>query len=235
MTMALIELDKVSRIYRADGLELTAFSTERLLIEIGEFVCIAGPSGSGKTTLLNLIGAIDVPTVGSVSVAGRATNGMSPADSARMRLEHIGFIFQSYNLIPVLSAYENVEYVLLLKGVSAEERKDRVITALDSVGLKDMMKKLPKEMSGGQQQRVAVARAIVSSPPIVIADEPTANLDSVTGRELVSLLHSLNQDKGTTFVFSSHDPMVIERADRILTLKDGRIVDDRICSERCTI
>lgn len=233
--MALIELDKVSRIYRADGLELTAFSTERLLIEIGEFVCIAGPSGSGKTTLLNLIGAIDVPTVGSVSVAGRATNGMSPADSARMRLEHIGFIFQSYNLIPVLSAYENVEYVLLLKGVSAEERKDRVITALDSVGLKDMMKKLPKEMSGGQQQRVAVARAIVSSPPIVIADEPTANLDSVTGRELVSLLHSLNQDKGTTFVFSSHDPMVIERADRILTLKDGRIVDDRICSERCTI
>jgi putative ABC transport system ATP-binding protein len=233
--MALIELDKVSKTYRADGIELTAFSTERLAIEAGEFVCIAGPSGSGKTTLLNLIGAIDIPTVGSVTVGGRITNGMSPTDSARMRLDHIGFIFQSYNLIPVLNAYENVEYVLLLKGASAGERKDRVQKALESVGLKEMMKKLPKEMSGGQQQRVAVARAIVASPPIVIADEPTANLDSVTGRELVSLLHSLNRDKGTTFVFSSHDPLVIERADRILTLKDGRIVNDRICSGRCTI
>ncbi len=233
--MALIELNKVSKTYRIDGLELTAFSTERLVIDSGEFVCIAGPSGSGKTTLLNLIGAIDLPTAGSVSVAGRVTDGMSPADSARMRLDHIGFIFQSYNLIPVLTAYENVEYVVLLKGVSADERKDLVMAALESVGLKDMMNKLPKEMSGGQQQRVAVARAIVASPHIVIADEPTANLDSVTGRELVNLLHKLNQDKGTTFVFSSHDPMVIERADRILTLKDGRIMDDRTCSGTCIL
>ncbi len=233
LNMALIELDKVSKKYRTDGLEITAFSTESLRIETGEFVCIAGPSGSGKTTLLNLIGAIDLPTAGSVTVGGRITNGMSPAESARMRLEHIGFIFQSYNLIPVLSAYENVEYVLLLKGASASERRERVVAALENVGLKDMMKKLPKEMSGGQQQRVAVARAIVASPPIVIADEPTANLDSVTGRDLVNLLHSLNQDKGTTFVFSSHDPMVIERADRILALKDGRIIEDRLCSGRC--
>jgi len=233
--MALIELDKVSKTYRTDGIELTAFSAGRLMIESSEFVCIAGPSGSGKTTLLNLIGAIDLPTSGSVTVAGRATSGMSPAESARMRLEHIGFIFQSYNLIPVLTAYENVEYVLLLKGASASDRRERVRAALEGVGLKDMMKKLPKEMSGGQQQRVAVARAIVASPPIVIADEPTANLDSVTGRDLVGLLHSLNQDKGTTFIFSSHDPMVIERADRILALKDGRIVEDRICAGRCTI
>lgn len=233
--MALITLDHVCRSYRTDGHEVAAFRTERLVIDSGEFVCIAGPSGSGKTTLLNLIGAIDLPTAGSVSVAGRITNGMSPAESARMRLDHIGFIFQSYNLIPVLSAYENVEYVLLLKGSSAVERRDRVIAALDSVGLRDMMKKLPKEMSGGQQQRVAVARAIVASPPIVIADEPTANLDSVTGRDLVSLLHSLNQDKGTTFVFSSHDPMVIDRADRILTLQDGMIINDRICTGRCII
>ncbi|MBI5634388.1 MAG: ABC transporter ATP-binding protein [Nitrospirae bacterium] len=233
--MALIELNKVSKTYRIDGLELTAFSAESLQINTGEFVCIAGPSGSGKTTLLNLIGAIDLPTAGSVSVSGRVTNGISPAESAQMRLDHIGFIFQSYNLIPVLTAYENVEYVLLLKGASAEERKSRVMAALDSVGLREMMKKLPKEMSGGQQQRVAVARAIVASPPIVIADEPTANLDSATGRELVNLLHRLNQNRGTTFVFSSHDPMVIERADRILTLRDGRIVDDRICPEGCTI
>lgn len=233
--MALIELEKVRRTYRTDGLEVTAFQTEHLVIDRGEFVCIAGPSGSGKTTLLNLIGAIDVPTDGTVRIAGHLTSTLGPAEAAGVRLENIGFIFQSYNLIPVLTAYENVEYVLLLKGISSAQSKERVMAALESVGLGRMHKKLPREMSGGQQQRVAVARAIVSSPPIVLADEPTANLDSVTGRDLVNLLHSLNKDKGTTFVFSSHDPMVIERADRILTLKDGLIVDDRICAGSCTI
>ena len=227
--MALIEMIGVRKTYRTDGMELRAFSTDRLEIDQGEFVCIAGPSGSGKTTILNLIGAIDFPTAGSVTVAGRKTRGLSPADAAKMRRDHIGFIFQSYNLIPVLTAYENVEYVLLLKGLPAPERRRKVSEALASVGLKDMMQKLPKEMSGGQQQRVAVARAVVASPPIVLADEPTANLDSVTGRDLVGLLHRLNLEQGTTFVFSSHDPVIIEHADRVITLQDGRVANDRRC------
>jgi len=227
--MALIEMSGVRKTYRSDGMELHAFSTDRLEIERGEFVCVAGPSGSGKTTLLNLIGAIDFPTTGSVTVAGRNTGGLSPSDSAIMRRDTIGFIFQSYNLIPVLTAYENVEYVLLLRGLPHAERRQRVSGALASVGLKDMLQKLPKEMSGGQQQRVAVARAIVASPPIVLADEPTANLDSVTGRDLVTLLHRLNLEQGTTFIFSSHDPVIIEHADRIITLQDGRVINDKRC------
>jgi putative ABC transport system ATP-binding protein len=225
--MSVIELEEVAKTYRSDGLEVTAFRADRLRVEVGEFVCIAGPSGSGKTTLLNLMGAVDFPSAGSVRISGKLTSGLSPADSARLRLENIGFIFQSYNLIPVLSAFENIEYVLLLKGMAAAERKERVTAALISVGLKDMMRKLPKEMSGGQQQRVAVARAIVATPPIVLADEPTANLDSATGRELVELLRGLNSSRGMTFVFSSHDPMVIEQAGRIITLRDGLIMDDR--------
>jgi len=227
--MALIEMTGVRKTYRTDGMELHAFSTDRLEIERGEFVCIAGPSGSGKTTVLNLIGAIDFPTAGSVTVAGRKTGGLSPAESAKIRRDYIGFVFQSYNLIPVLSAYENVEYVLLLKGVPAPARRRKVAEALANVGLMDMMQKLPKEMSGGQQQRVAIARAIVASPPIVLADEPTGNLDSVTGRDLVALLHRLNREQGTTFVFSSHDPVIIEHADRIITLQDGRVINDRRC------
>ncbi len=227
--MALIELTNVRKTYRTDGMELHAFSADRMEIDRGEFVCVAGPSGSGKTTILNLIGAIDCPTTGSITVAGRETRGLSPSDAARMRRDTVGFIFQSYNLIPVLTAYENVEYVLLLKGVKQVERRQRVSEALVSVGLKDMMRKLPKEMSGGQQQRVAVARAIVAAPPIVLADEPTANLDSVTGRHLVALLHRLNLEQGTTFVFSSHDPVIIEYADRIITLQDGRVISDRRC------
>ncbi len=222
----LIELWQAGRIYSSGAQSLTALYPVDLVVQEGEFVCIAGPSGSGKTTLLNLIGGLDAPSTGRVSIAGEKTNGLSRSSSARMRLDLLGFVFQTYNLVPVLTAYENVEYVLLLKGVPAPERKTRVTSALGRVGLEDQMKKFPREMSGGQQQRVAVARAIVAVPPIVLADEPTANLDSSTGRDLIDLLLRLNSEQKTTFVFSSHDPLIIERARRVITLLDGRIVND---------
>lgn len=222
----LIELRQASRVYNSGESSLTALYPVDLVVQEGEFVCVAGPSGSGKTTLLNLIGGLDTPSTGKVSIAGEMTNGLSRRGSARMRLDLLGFVFQTYNLIPVLTAYENVEYVLLLKGVPASERKTRVTTALRRVGLEGQMKKFPREMSGGQQQRVAVARAIVASPPIVLADEPTANLDSSTGKDLIDLMLGLNREQKITFVFSSHDPLIIERARRVITLLDGRIAND---------
>ena len=225
----LIELRQASRIYNAGKQSLTALHPVDLVVHEGEFVCIAGPSGSGKTTLLNLIGGLDTPSAGEVSIAGETTNGLSRRSSARMRLDLLGFVFQTYNLIPVLTAYENVEYVLLLKGVPASERKTRVTSALSRVGLEGQMIKFPREMSGGQQQRVAVARAIVAAPPIVLADEPTANLDSSTGKDLMELLLGLNSEQKITFVFSSHDPVIIERARRVVTLLDGRIASDVKC------
>ncbi|MRR33910.1 ABC transporter ATP-binding protein [bacterium] len=224
--MELIRLCGVSKTYCSDGVPVTALHPTDLVVEQGEFACIAGPSGSGKTTLLNLIGGIDIPTQGTVSIAGQRTTGLGRTRAAALRLNRIGFIFQAHNLIPVLTAYENVEYVLLLKGVAAEERRERVTAALGGVGLADKMGKRPNQMSGGEQQRVAVARAIVDSPPLVLADEPTASLDSTTGEELVNLLHSLNDRAGTTFVFSSHDPRIIERAGRVITLHDGSVVAD---------
>jgi putative ABC transport system ATP-binding protein len=224
--MELIRLCGVSKTYCSDGMPVTALHPTDLVVDQGEFVCIAGPSGSGKTTLLNLIGGIDTPTEGTVSISGKETNGLSRARAAAFRLNRIGFIFQAHNLIPVLTAYENVEYVLLLKGMAAAERCERVTTALGGVGLGDKMGKRPNQMSGGEQQRVAVARAIVDSPPIVLADEPTASLDSTTGEELVNLLHSLGNRAGTTFVFSSHDPRIIDRARRVITLHDGSVVAD---------
>jgi putative ABC transport system ATP-binding protein len=222
----LIQLSGVSKVYSADGVPVTALHPTDLVISEGEFTCIAGPSGSGKTTLLNLIGGIDTPTQGTVSIAGRKTTGMSRSKAAYFRLSRIGFIFQAHNLIPVLSAYENVEYVLLIKGVAASERRKLVMDALAGVGLAGILDKRPNQMSGGEQQRVAVARAIVASPSIVLADEPTASLDSATGAELVRLLSSLSEREGTTFVFSSHDPKIIECAERVLTLHDGSMTAD---------
>jgi putative ABC transport system ATP-binding protein len=224
--MELIRLCGVSKTYRSDGVPVTALHPTDLVVEQGEFACIAGPSGSGKTTLLNLIGGIDTPTHGTVTIAGQEATGLSRARAAALRLNRIGFIFQAHNLIPVLTAYENVEYVLLLKGMSAAERRERATSALAGVGLGDKMAKRPNQMSGGEQQRVAVARAIAGSPPIVLADEPTASLDSSTGEELVNLLHSLSDRAGTTFVFSSHDPRIIERAGRVITLRDGSVASD---------
>jgi len=225
--MSLIELKDVSKTYQAKGPCVNALCNVTLTVDEGEFVCVAGPSGSGKTTLLNLIGNIDTPTKGTVSIDRRETAGMTLADAAAMRLQYLGFIFQSFNLVPVLTAFENVEYVLLLKGLPASIRNEKVVQALKSVGLEDKTGKRPCELSGGEQQRVAVARAIVASPPIVLADEPTANLDSATGEGLVHLLYDLNCRQKTTFIFSSHDPKIIERAERIITLSDGKIAGDK--------
>ncbi len=224
--MSLIELVNVSKTYRSDGQVLTALYPTDLLIRKGDFICVAGPSGSGKTTLLNLIGGIDVPTSGRVSIGNRSTTGLSRSAAAALRRTTIGFVFQSFNLIPVLTAFENIEYVLMLQGVAARERAERVGKALASVGLAGLADKRPGELSGGQQQRVAVARAIVGRPMIVLADEPTGSLDSKTGEELITLLESINRQHHTTFIFSSHDPRIINRARRILSLHDGRIVKD---------
>jgi putative ABC transport system ATP-binding protein len=224
--MPLVELRGASKQYGSGSGAAVALHPLDLAVEAGEFLCVAGPSGSGKTTLLNLVGAMDVPSSGTVLLDGRSTSGLSRSQRAAFRLGRIGFVFQSYNLVPVLTAYENVEYVLLLQRVGTGERRRRVLEALESVGVADQAAKRPGEMSGGQQQRVAVARAIAGLPSLVVADEPTANLDSESGGALLDLLHGLNRRRGTTFVYSSHDPRVIRRASRVVTLRDGSLAAD---------
>ncbi len=224
--MPIVELKDVWKTYRDGKIAVTALRGVSLVVDKGEFLAIAGPSGSGKTTLLNIIGGIDRPDSGVVRVNGKNLNDMSKSELAEMRLHRVGFVFQAYNLIPVLSAEENVEYVMLLQGVSSEERKERARRILDEVGLKGMYGRRPSELSGGQQQRVAVARAIVSNPAIVLADEPTANLDSATGRELLTLMKEMNEKKEVTFIFSTHDEMVMEFARRLVLIRDGVIVGD---------
>ncbi len=193
----------------------------------GEFVAIAGPSGSGKTTLLNIIGCIDKPDAGQMTVCGKNVAGLSSDEAADLRALHIGFVFQTFNLIPVLTTYENVEYPLLLTRVEAAERKRVVMDLLGAVGLGDHAHHRPSELSGGQRQRVAVARALVGDVNLVLADEPTANLDSKTGIEVLDIMHELNRERGVTFIFSTHDPMVMERADRLLRISDGVIREER--------
>jgi putative ABC transport system ATP-binding protein len=227
MSESILSVDGVSKIYRQGELEVAALSGVTLNVDAGDFAVLAGPSGSGKTTLLNLMGALDRPTSGKVIVAGKDISSMSGRALASLRLLHIGFVFQAYNLIPVLTAYENAEYVLLLQGVGAAEREKRVKEVLEAVGLSGLEQRRPAELSGGQQQRVAVARAIAAQPDLVLADEPTANLDSKTALELIELLGELNRDRGVTFVVSSHDERVIERAARVVRLEDGRIASDR--------
>ncbi len=189
---------------------------------------MAGPSGSGKTTLLNLVGGLDVSDGGRIVVDGNAFEGMSPSRLAELRLHKIGFVFQAYNLIPVLSAAENVEFVMLLQGVNTRERRQRAQAILDDVGLAGKYDRRPGELSGGQQQRVAVARAIVSNPSIVLADEPTANLDSETGNGLLEMMLKMNEDKKVTFIFSTHDQMVMDYARRLILLRDGCVAEDRV-------
>jgi putative ABC transport system ATP-binding protein len=191
----------------------------------GEFLSIAGPSGSGKTTLLNLIGCVDVPTSGSVAVAGSDTRKLSERALTRLRLHTIGFIFQSFNLVSVLSVFQNVELPLLLQGTGAKERQSRVTALLDRVGLRDYAKHRPSELSGGQRQRVAIARALVSRPQLVLADEPTANLDSTTGQNILDLMKELNRTEKTTFIFSTHDARVMAHASAVVRLADGKLVD----------
>lgn len=223
---AIVELQGVTRIYNQGQIAVHALKGIDLSLRRGEFTALAGPSGSGKTTILNIIGALDSPTDGRVIVDGDDLSDMKRAERAKMRLWKVGFVFQSYNLVPVLTAYENAEFILLLRGVPAAERRARVMPLLEAVGLGGMENRRPSELSGGQQQRVAVARAIAASPALVLADEPTANLDSTTGAALLDLMRRLNEEHGLTFVFSTHDPMVMERARRVVHLHDGRIVED---------
>lgn len=218
----------VSKTYRQGKVAVKALTDIELNVERGGFIALAGPSGSGKTTLLNLIGGLDRADSGSITVGGFSYANLNNAQMADLRLSQIGFIFQSYNLIPVLSALENVEYVMLLQGVDAKERRQRAQEILDIVGLQDKHDRRPAELSGGQQQRVAVARAIVSNPAIVLADEPTANLDSKTGESLLQLMRKMNRTRSVTFIFSTHDTMVMDYARRLIMIRDGRISrDDR--------
>ncbi|OHD69408.1 MAG: macrolide ABC transporter ATP-binding protein [Spirochaetes bacterium RBG_16_49_21] len=224
--MAIINIQDLVKDYDTNGIAVRALRNVVLTVEKGEFTAIAGPSGSGKTTLLNIIGGLDSPTSGTVHVVGKDLAVLSPKGLSDMRLEKIGFIFQAYNLIPVLTALENVEYILLLQGTGKEERRGRAMRILEEVGLGKEINRRPKELSGGQQQRVAVARAIVSEPELVLADEPTANLDQKTGAGLLDLMHELNHRKNITFIFSTHDRMVMDYAERLISLTDGIIVSD---------
>ncbi len=226
--MNIVRAENIKKRYVQGKVEVHALRGVSVNIDQGEFVAMAGPSGSGKTTVLNIIGGIDNPDSGKVVVDGNNYSDMTQSKLAELRLNKIGFVFQAYNLIPVLSAEENVEYIMLLQGVSAKERKKKARAILDDVGLEGIYSRRPSELSGGQQQRVAVARAIVSNPAIVLADEPTANLDSKTGESLLDMMKKMNREKNVTFIFSTHDNMVMEYAKRIVKLKDGQIEDDII-------
>ena len=222
----MIEITGLKRTYHAGDTEVRALRGIDLSINAGEFLAIAGPSGSGKTTLLNLIGCIDEPDEGTVTFRGEDVHAGSRKERARFRRNHLGFVFQSFNLIPVLTAEENVALSLSLLNLPGDEIHSRVARSLHEVGLDGMADRRPSRLSGGQQQRVAVARALVKDPAVVLADEPTANLDSDTGETILELMHELNRLHGTTFIFSTHDPMVMEKADRLVRLQDGRVISD---------
>ncbi len=224
--MGIITVDSVSKIYHQGRVSFKALDKVSLEIDKGEFIALAGPSGSGKTTLLNLIGGLDLADEGEIFFNGKSLKKLSDGARADLRLHQIGFVFQAYNLIPVLTAAENVDYILLLQKVDKSLRAQKVKDILEEVELTDKSGNRPDELSGGQQQRVAVARAVVTDPQVVLADEPTANLDSTTGRKLLDMMKEMNRTKQVTFVFATHDPMVMEFADRIVSLKDGQIVSD---------
>jgi len=221
--LSLIRLENVSKQYRLGEQQITALSDVTLSVEPGVFLAIAGPSGSGKSTLLNLIGCIDRPDQGSIMVGGKAVQTMTDDALSDFRARQLGFIFQSFNLLPVLTAFENVEYPLVLAGMSPAVRRGRVEELLHAVGLAQHGRKRPGQLSGGQRQRVAIARALARKPQIVLADEPTANLDSKTGAEIIELMRSMQQQQHVSFVFSSHDPKVLEAADDAVHIQDGRI------------
>jgi putative ABC transport system ATP-binding protein len=227
-TEDLIVTRSVRKVYHDNGVPVEAIRGIDLTIKRGEFTAIVGPSGSGKTTFLNVISGLDVPTDGQVWLAGKELSAMSGRELSDFRRDHIGFIFQAYNLIPVLTVEENVEYIMLLQGMARKERHQRVEAILAELGLEGFTDRLPTKLSGGQQQRVAVARAMVSRPSLILADEPTANLDSKTGAELLDMMRQLNQKSGITFVFSTHDRQIMERARRLVTLKDGMIDSDEV-------
>ena len=226
--MSVIVTEGVTRVYSGDGVPVHALRGIDLTIERGEFVALVGPSGSGKTTLLNIISGLDTPTDGKIWLNGEFLSRMSGNALSDFRRDNIGFVFQAYNLIPVLTVEENIEYIMLLQKVPKSERHERVLAILDEVGLGGMASRKPTQLSGGQQQRVAIARAMVSQPAIILADEPTANLDSKIGAELLDMMHRLNTQTGMTFIFSTHDSMVMARARRLIALKDGEIERDEV-------
>ncbi len=226
--MAHIRIKEMLKNYPIGRGKFTALKGIDLEFEKGEFTGIVGPSGSGKTTLLNIIGSLDVQTEGSVEVMGNEIKTLSAKQSARLRSEHIGFIFQTYNLLPVYTVYENVEFPLILLGMAADERKKAVLDALEWVGLTDKIKSRPAQLSGGECQRVAIARAIVKKPDLVLADEPTANLDAENSHHILKTMKKINEDLGTTFIFSTHDAKVISYLKRKITLLDGKISNDEI-------
>ncbi|MCB0655628.1 MAG: ABC transporter ATP-binding protein [Saprospiraceae bacterium] len=218
----------ITKTYQPDTIPVHALRGVDLTIKEGEFVAIVGPSGSGKTTLLNIIGGLDRPSEGYIEVGGKDISALSDNALIDFRRDNIGFVFQAYNLIPVLTALENVEFVMLLQKLPKDQRHKRALELLHAVGLDDKISKRPIELSGGQQQRVAVARALASKPAFVLADEPTANLDSVSTGQLLDIMANLNREEQMTFVFSTHDQRVIDRAHRIITLEDGKIISDQL-------
>jgi putative ABC transport system ATP-binding protein len=226
--MAIVEAKGVRKVYRGDGVETEALRGVSLAVEMGEFTALVGPSGSGKSTLLHILAGLDLPTEGEVYVGGVRLDRLGRSARARFRLERIGLVFQAYNLLPVLTALENAAFVLELRGVPKGEREKRALEALAALGLKDKAHRFPRQLSGGEQQRVAVARALAAEPVIVLADEPTANLDSRTGLALIERMKALNEVQGVTFLFSTHDPRLLEHVRRVVRLEDGRIVGEEV-------
>jgi len=224
--MSTVTLKKVCKVFGEGDLAVHALKNIDLEIQQGGFLCLSGPSGSGKTTLLNMVGGLDLPTSGEIIVADNRVDQMNRTELAEMRLHNIGFVFQAYNLIPVLNARENIEFVMQLQGVESNERHKKANDILDEVGLSGLGDRKPAELSGGQQQRVAVARALVSEPALILADEPTANLDSATAETLMTLLRQLNDERKITFLISTHDKLVMSHARRLLKMQDGDIIDD---------
>lgn len=226
-----VETVDVWKTFPAEPEPLNAIQGISLRVTPGEFTALAGPSGCGKTTFLNLLGGLTRASKGQVWVAGREMSTLSERELARLRLNSIGFVFQAYNLLPVLTALENAEFTLLLQGVDASERRSRVSELFGRIGMEGMEDRFPRKLSGGQQQRVAVARAVVGEPALVLADEPTANLDSHASEDLLAMMEDLNRQTGTTFIFATHDPRVMDRARRLIRLVDGRIVSDEVCGQ----
>lgn len=223
-----IRTEKLEKIYEVDGIQTRALRGVDLTLKKGEFTALAGPSGSGKSTLLDIIGGILQPTSGQIWLNDQLINDLSKEAMAELRLNEIGFVFQAYNLIPVMTVLENASFVLELQGISANERKRRTMELLEALDIEEYADRLPNKLSGGQQQRVAVARAVVTNPSLVLADEPTANLDSKTGFALIEMMRKLNRDREATFLFATHDPLLLENVDRVIHLRDGRIVEDEI-------
>ena len=221
-----VELEDVAKVYQQGDQRVEALRGLTLTVRAGEFTAISGPSGSGKTTALNLIGALDTPTSGTVRLEGADLGTLTRQELSRLRRDRIGFVFQAYNLLPILSAYENAEIVMAVQGVAEAQRRDRVMELLARVGLEGLEHRRPAELSGGEQQRVAIARAIAAGPAVVLADEPTANVDSNTAETLLEMMETLNREQQVTFLFSTHDPRVMARARRLIRLVDGRIEND---------